>query len=255
MKVIGWTPFVIILGLLGLGSASASPKIESAPTPQKNDQWLPRGGTCDQLLKKTAYQLCYNSHHKLTLWSHHLLNKKRMSGSTKRTNDYRSDPDIQGPIVAPGDYARTGFDRGHLVPAADMTENRKVMSETFFMSNMTPQRPGFNRGIWSSLERLVRKLVNNKGEAIIISVSLMNSHEPRLPKGISIPSRYAKILFWPQHSEMVAFLIPNFKQDGLRPSDFQVSVNTVERESGLDLFWQLDDALEEKLEDQILNLF
>ncbi len=246
--VAGRTAFMIALSLvLFTGNLGAE-------TLKNNSiKWHPRGGQCDQLLQKTAYLMCYNAHHRLTLWSHHLLNQKRLSGSTKRTNDYRRDPTIQGPSVGSGDYARTGFDRGHLVPAADMKESRRLMSETFFMSNMTPQRPGFNRGIWSSLERLVRSLVKKKGEAVVITLSLLKPQEPRLPKGISIPSRYAKVLFWPERSEMAAFLIPNTKQEGLRPSDFQVSVNTIERASGLDLFWELEDSVEENLEDQIIS--
>jgi endonuclease G len=55
------------------------------------------------------------------------------------------------------DYKGSGYDRGHLCPAADMTLNKTSMSETFYLSNMSPQMPGFKLGKWSTLEDQVRK--------------------------------------------------------------------------------------------------
>jgi endonuclease G len=215
--------------------------------------WEPKG-SCDQRLQKKTYGLCYSSIHRQSLWAYHKLNTDLMSGKTKRTNDYRRDPFVIKNPVTKYDYSRTGFDRGHLVPAADMKKNKEIMSETFFMTNMAPQRPGLNRGIWSSLENLTRKLVKKYGEAVVLTLPVIKSTDPKLPKGITIPSSFAKIIFWPSKRMVLAFQIPNSSQPELRPEDFQVTVNSLESQTGLDFFWQLPDSIEETLEDTITSI-
>ena len=170
-----------------------------------------------------------------------------MGGTQSRTNDYRADRNISTP-VGPRDYSGSGFDRGHLVPAADMKINRQAMSETFFMTNMTPQRPGFNRGIWQSLERTMRKLVASKGLAYVITAPILANGLPRLPKNIAIPESYYKIAYFPKTQEMWAYLIPNFSQKGRKLQEFLVSVDEIETLTGIDFYSQLPDALEDRLE-------
>lgn len=236
------TLVLCILGMFGLSTFASS------------HDWQPKG-SCDQKLQKIAYSLCYSTTHRQSLWAYHQLSDDLMTGKTKRTNDYRRDPSLSKNPVTKSDYARTGFDRGHLVPAADMKKNKDLMSEAFFMTNMAPQRPGLNRGIWSSLENLTRKLVKKNGKAIIITLPIIKETDPKLPKGITIPSSFAKIIFWPKNGKqgerVLAFQIPNSTQPDLRPEDFQVTVNSIESQTGLDFFWQLPDSLEEQLEDTI----
>ena len=214
--------------------------------------WTPKNPSkafCDLILTKKAYSLCYSSQHRQSLWAYHLLNDELMNGRTKRTNDYRKDPAVKKNPVTKRDFARTGYDRGHLVPAADMKKNETLMSETFFMTNMAPQRPGLNRGIWRTLENLTRKLVKKSGEAVVLTLPVIKETDGRLPKGITIPSSFAKIIFWPKQKKVLAFEIPNDGQPDLRPEDFQVTVNSLEAKTGLDFFWQLPDSVEETLED------
>lgn len=206
---------------------------------------------CDQVLKHRYLELCYQSEHRLSLWASHILTERQIRGRQSRTDNYRKDPlVIENPVEA-SDYRRSGFDRGHLVPAADMKQNYVAMSESFFMTNMTPQRPGFNRGIWQSLERLTRKLVLSQGTAQVVTAPVLKAGLPKLKKAISIPEKFYKIIFWPDKKLMLAFLIPNQSQSGLKPSDFQVTVDEIEQVTGLDFFSYLSDSLEEELEGSI----
>lgn len=210
------------------------------------DHFLPKT-SCDQKINHRFYLICYSKKNRLALYSVHWLTSDLISGVQTRTNDYRGDPNLEWPVGA-RDYSGSGFDRGHLVPAADMKLSRSSMSETFYMSNMTPQRPSFNRGIWLSLERKIRSLVALKGSAYVVTAPLLSLGLPRLKKEVSIPGSYYKLAYFPDAREMVAYLIPNFSQSGRNLSDFATSVDEIETLTGIDFFSQLPDYLEYELE-------
>lgn len=86
------------------------------------------------------------------------LSADELDGTASRSDDFRADSSIPfGYRAELDDYSGSGFDRGHMAPAGDMKRSRKVMSESFFLSNMSPQVGiGFNRHIWKNLEEAVR---------------------------------------------------------------------------------------------------
>lgn len=208
---------------------------------------------CPIILNHTHYKVCYQNEGKIALFTAHLLNKRLMSGSTKRTNDYRSNPQLTHPVGS-GDYARSGFDRGHLVPAADMKMNRQAMSESFYMSNMTPQRPSFNRGIWQSIEKAVRRAVQKNGEALVITAPVLRPGLPQLASKVAIPEWYYKILYWEDQKVAVGFLIQNTGHSGQSYRDFHVTINEIEAITGLDFFSSLPDNVEDNMESELVEL-
>ena len=128
----------------------------------------PVSSSCPQTIDYTHYSVCYSQRFKQAEWTIHLLTEKSIRGQQRRTDDFR--PDHRAfPVVSHRAFSGSGFDRGHLVPAADMKLNKKAMSETFYMTNMSPQTPGFNRGIWKSLEYGFRKAVLTYGSTIVDS--------------------------------------------------------------------------------------
>jgi len=225
----------------------------SASTSADIHPWMKRyrpKALCDQIIEREHYHLCYQNNEKLSLWSLHFLSNDYIRGRVNRTNNYRPDHLLKNP-VGDQDYKGSGFDRGHLVPAADMKLDYTSMSETFFMSNMTPQRPGFNRGIWQSVERKVRSLVKNLGEAVVITAPIIVAGLPRLKSGVAIPEDHYKIIFWPKISKMIAFLLPNQAASGQSAEDFFVTVDEIETLTGIDFFSSLPDALEDQLESSL----
>ena len=86
-----------------------------------------------------------------------------LKGSQSRINRFKPDPKIEEGSSSLNDYRNSGYDRGHLCPAADMRMSPGSMLETFYLSNISPQNPSFNRGIWSSLESVVRDWAKTKG--------------------------------------------------------------------------------------------
>ena len=89
--------------------------------------------------------------------------------AAKRGDDFRPDPAVPTGSATPQDYTRSGYDRGHLAPAADMSFSVKTMSESFYMSNMSPQAPQFNRGIWSKLEKQVRHFATKEKRIVVVT--------------------------------------------------------------------------------------
>lgn len=85
-----------------------------------------------------------------------LTKEEVINKRSDRTDDFRQNRLIKTGTAALSDYKYSGYDRGHLAPAADMHWSRQSMSESFFLSNMSPKKPGFNRGIWRKLEAVVR---------------------------------------------------------------------------------------------------
>ena len=116
-----------------------------------------------EVIEHTYYTLSYIEQHEQPEWVYYVLTGDMISGAAKRGNDFRSDPKVPTESAQLNDYKGSGYDRGHLAPAASMSINSTAMSESFYMSNMSPQEPGFNRGIWKNLEKTVRGFVSSEG--------------------------------------------------------------------------------------------
>lgn len=109
-----------------------------------------------EIVRHTYYTLSFNSRHKQANWVYYILGSEGKERVAERTDRFREDKKVPSGSAKPSDYTKSGYDRGHLCPAADMTHSAEAMEETFLMSNISPQLPVFNRGIWKSLEKQVR---------------------------------------------------------------------------------------------------
>lgn len=122
------------------------------------------------LMEKQAYTLSYNRNKGTANWvSWHL--STAWKGDTPRQNDFRPDDKLpQGwYAVTPRDYANTGFDRGHLCPSDDRDGDLIANQESFYMTNMVPEAPEHNRGIWKSLEEYTRNQLGDVNEVYVIA--------------------------------------------------------------------------------------
>jgi endonuclease G, mitochondrial len=89
------------------------------------------------------------------------------------------------------DYWGSGYDRGHLVPAGDMTRSELVMRESFLLSNMSPQVPAFNRGIWKVLEDKVRGLARRHKDIVVVTGALFLEDKKFIGASwVGVPSHY-----------------------------------------------------------------
>ena len=209
--------------------------------------------TTGQVIHHTYYCLSYNEDHEQAEWTYHVLTSEMLNGSTSRTDNFREDPKVTTGSAALADYKGSGYDRGHLVPAGDMTFSHTAMSESFYISNMSPQNPSFNRGIWKKLENHVRELAAREGKIHIVSGPILGTTMGSIgPNSVTIPAKYYKVILDYQEPDLkaIAFILPNSKGT-LVLNDYAVSVDRVEQETGIDFFPALPDNVESLLESSV----
>ncbi|AEE16532.1 DNA/RNA non-specific endonuclease [Treponema brennaborense] len=200
-----------------------------------------------------GFTLCYREAYEQAEWVAYEINRAELVKEAARSDNFRADPAITTGSATPADYKGSGYDRGHLAPAADMAFSAQAMSESFLMSNMSPQKPGFNRGVWKELESAVREWVQEFGSVYVVSGPVLEKATyPTIGANrVAVPEWYYKVLFVPVGPDgaprMAAFLLPNETSDRGYEA-FAVSVDEVEERTGLDFFAALDDALETSLE-------
>jgi DNA/RNA endonuclease G (NUC1) len=150
---------------------------------------------CPKLLPAREYILCYSPASRLALWAAYQLRAEDVVSATRR-DAFRTDPRLTDEDSAHcADYAGSGYDRGHTVPNADMNRSSMAQANTFFLSNMTPQSPALNRGLWRYLEELVRDYAKKYGVVYILTGSILQEPVQTVPSGrVGIPSRYYKTL-------------------------------------------------------------
>lgn len=212
---------------------------------------LPALNASDVVVKHTGYTLSYSEEHEQAEWVAYELTKQEVLGNHERQDDFRPDGAIRSGSADVDDYRGSGYDRGHLAPAADFPWSEQAMSDTFYMSNMSPQDPSFNRGIWSSLEAVVRNFAFTKGVVHVATGPVLNEG-PFATIGankVSIPKRFYKVVLDATSPRPVAigFVIPN-SATSKSPSSFAMSVDEVEQITGLDFFVALDDKIEQEAE-------
>jgi endonuclease G len=130
-----------------------------------------------------------------------------------RLDAFRTDPRLTDTESAHcADYAGSGYDRGHIVPRDDMNRTPAVQANTFFLSNMTPQTPNLNQGMWRWLEELVRTYVTTYGRVYIISGGIFTS-DRTVPSGqVAVLSHFYKVLIrQPDTGDpiLLALVLPN----------------------------------------------
>ena len=217
--------------------------------PETIYSFLPLGDSACSMVSHTYYTLCYNEKHEQAAWVYYVLNDSMIVGNAKRKSYFLKDSLVVPRTLSHSAYTNSGYDRGHLLPAADMKWNQLAMDETFLMSNVSPQNPYFNRnGLWRKLETKVREWVVNHNPFIIIVGGVLTDDLPKLGgKTVSVPKYYFKIILNEQDFSSVSFLLENKKDTGLL-SSFVVSVDSIEQISGLDFFHFLPDSLENDME-------
>ena len=218
-----------------------------------------------QIRQFEHYSLCYRESYEQAEWSAYCLTEEELVKNAGRTDDFRSDPEIATGSATPADYKKSGYDRGHLSPAADFAFDEEAMSETFYMSNMSPQKGSLNRGIWKDLESEVRLWAKNFGRVYVVSGPILEKkpgeYESIGENGVSVPEFYYKVILAPLYADeadksspedaesiiAMAYIFPNEKCEGSL-DDYAVSVDEVEKRTKLDFFALLEDKVENEVE-------
>ena len=216
------------------------------------------------LMVNTAYALSYNNSRGEANWVSWRISASDF-GDAERQNDFRPDPGLPPNFthITPADYTGSGFDRGHLCPSADRSSSEQINSQTFFMTNMTPQTPDLNRQVWEHLESYSRDLVKkNKVDLFVIAGAY--GEKGKLKKKVVVPTNCWKIIVAvPQgadfsavnaDTQVIAVDMPN--TPGIGGNDwrkYRTTVRSIEQKTNLNLLSNLPQSLQDTLETRVDN--
>ncbi len=226
---------------------------------------LPKVEAGEKVIHHSAFSLVYSEEHEQAKWVAHIIMPEVTKGNAARSNDFRPDPKVETGTAVEKDYFLTstddngeivydgfGYDRGHLAPSADFRWSKKALSESYYYSNMSPQRPEFNREGWGELEAMMRGYMyhNDDVKLYVVSGPVLKKGLPVIERSInkpSIPEQYFKVAVDLKNKRAIGFLMPN-QRLSYPVESFAKSIDEIEKVTGIDFFADLPDNLEKELE-------
>jgi len=211
---------------------------------------LPVSSGEEVVVHHSGFSLGYREVHEQAGWVAYYICRSRLNGGVERRNNFRPDPSVRSGTAVVADYSDTGYDRGHLAPAADMAWSAGSMSESFYFSNMSPQLPGFNRGVWKRLEEQVRDWAGVYDTLWVVTGPVLTNGLPTIGiNRVSVPNYYYKVLIdaSAERRQGIGFVLSN-RSSQFPLTEFVVSIDSVERLTGIDFFHALPDSMERSLE-------
>jgi endonuclease G len=189
----------------------------------------------DQQLCRQNYAVIHSCSAKNPIAVMEHITIQAMSGPARRRDDFRPDPQVPAECRSTlQDYAGNPYDRGHLSAAAGNTQNESIMSESFLLSNMIPQVPNNNRGIWRILEMQVRDQVKATGQSLyVISGAIFDTGHSKIGNGVGVPTRLFKIIINPRTSTVTAYLMPNAPLPVADLPRYRTTLSEVEAATGM----------------------
>ena len=202
-----------------------------------------------QIVEHLAYTLDYAEQFEQASWVAYELTSEETVKQFERSNKFFKDPDVKTGSASDVDYKGTGYDRGHLAPAGDMSYNEETMLESFYYSNMSPQDPSFNRGIWKRLEEKLRNWAVLYQSVYIVTGPVLTEGTITPTNGLAVPKYYYKVIldYHSAHLQGIGFIMRNEGASGDLQS-YAVSIDSVERFTGIDFFPRLPDKTENAVE-------
>lgn len=214
---------------------------------------IPRYSSCNEIVRHTAYILCYDTTFMQARWVEEMLTSEHLKGKLHRNGKFRADFAIRTRSATPEDYKGSGYDRGHLAPAADFKMDSVAMSESFLMVNISPQTPSFNRGIWEHLEDQVREWANVLDTIYVVTGPVLKNGLPTIgTSNVAVPQYYYKVVldYKPPIEEAIGFILRN--EGSKEPlAQFAVTVDSVEKATGIEFFPSLPDSIENRVEKKV----
>lgn len=217
----------------------------------RSDFVLPKSAARLQTVHHSGFSLGYAERYEQAAWVAYSLTRAQAEGPSSRERLFLPDPKVRTGSAVFADYTRSGFDRGHLAPAADFRNAPEQMKETFYMSNISPQNRDFNAGIWNDLEKLIRSWARRYEKIYVVTGPVLKPGLPAIGRinKVAVPEQFYKVVLSVNttHVKGIAFLLNNEPATGPL-SQFVVSIDSVEKLTGLDFFPLLPDTLETRLE-------
>lgn len=207
----------------------------------------------EQVIEHIGYTVSFNPEWNIPNWVAYELSAEEVDGVEERNNHFVPDPMVKGDPVVTKDYSNSGYDRGHMAPAADMKWSAQAMRESFYMTNMCPQNHNLNAGDWKVLEEQVRSWAGKYDHVWICCGPIVSdaSHTIGEVRKIVVPQSFFKVVLRQKDDSWagIAFMMANRPRDGKWTlGHYAMSIEDMEIITGINFFPLLPDNVEEHVE-------
>ena len=204
------------------------------------------------IVEHMGYTLSYNSRNRIPNWVAYELQDSELYGDFERAEKFTPDPDVKGRQAYDRDYIGSGWDRGHMAPSGDMKWSSQTMRECFYLTNVCPQNRNLNSGLWNDLEKQVRYEARYYKKIWIVAGPILgrNLYGTIGENKVKVPDAFFKALLARKKNgtyTAIGFIFPN-ESGGTVVRDYAMSVDDLEQELGMDLFYNLPDNVQESVE-------
>lgn len=211
-------------------------------------------GCTERVIVHKGYTVSYNADWKIPNWVAYELTDVEVAGEEPRAKKFVPDPMVpKYESATTDDYKNSGWDRGHMAPAADMKWHPQAMKESFYLSNVCPQNRNLNAGVWKDLEEQVRDLAAQKGHIYVVCGPIVSDDYQTIgANNVVVPSAFFKVLLQEEDGNIytIGFVYENVA--GRRPmSTYAMTVDDVEALTGIDFFPSLPDKIEKRVEAEV----
>jgi len=209
---------------------------------------IPQSG--GEKIQHSHYMLSYSEAHEQAEWVLYKLEKNHLTYDDRKRPYFIEDPKVKTKSADWRNYKGSGYDRGHLCPAGDRRFSEQAYNETFYTSNISPQKNDFNAGIWNRLEQQVRQWAKRYRTIYVITGGVLEDNLYDIgDEDVSVPQWYYKIVVRMNRDklEVLAFLFPH-EESSATLRNFLVPVDLLEVRTGIDFFENLPESEENTLE-------
>lgn len=220
---------------------------------------LPAKNQHDIILSYIGFTVSYDSERLIPKWVAYELTSEEVDGTVSRSGSFGMDLNYKGRQAMREDYSYSGWDKGHMAPAADMKWSQEAMWESFYLTNVCPQNHELNGGDWLALEKKARELAKRYGNVYVICGPIIgvNKNGTIGANKVTVPDKFFKAFLVEIDGvfHAIAFIMEN---EGFhrKLSSYALTVNQLEDISGIDFFVNLPDMIEESVEAEAdLNIF
>ena len=204
----------------------------------------------EQLMEYEGFTVSFNAANGTPNWVAWELLGSESEGSEQRYNTFWQDERVEG-CPTTYDYSNSGYDRGHMCPAADQKWSRQAMIDCFSLANMVPQDHALNAGAWQTLEKKERAWAKRDSAIVIIAGPIYQESDTKRigQNGVRVPGAFFKVFIAPyvEQPRGIGFIYPNMSSPG-NMANYSTTIDEVERITGFDFFYNLPDDLEEHIE-------
>ncbi|MDT0606760.1 DNA/RNA non-specific endonuclease [Croceitalea rosinachiae] len=218
-----------------------------------NKDFLPSSNQ-NQLVFHDYFMLSYSEPHEQAEWLAYELKKEHLTYDNRKRPYFIEDPKVKSKSADWRNYKNSGYDRGHLCPAADRRFSEYAYNETFYTSNISPQDRAFNAGIWNRLEMQIRQWCKRYGDlGIIVGGVLEENLEEIGSEDVDVPKSFYKVVYRNDGNsvKVLAFLFPN-KESRQSLNRFLVTIDELEERTGIDFFYKKPGKWQQEIEEDII---